>query len=227
MPNIKNAFRTPVVSVLVVLAFACLGLTACGGSSGSTASQSNAAATSTAGASTGTSTSSASPSSGSSGQGNRPPNGNPRFAAVRECLQKNGITLPKRTPGAGGPSGRPGLPKGVTPAQYAAAVKKCGGGGRFGAGNGHFQRANNPVFKQALAKFGACLRQNGINIAAPNTSGKGPIFSTKGIDTRSPQFRAATAKCRSTLTAALRPQGANGASGAGGSTPNAGQPAGG
>jgi hypothetical protein len=142
---------------------------------------------------------------------------------MRECLQKNGITLPKRTPGAGPPAGgipgagAPNLPKGVTAAQYEAAVKKCGGG-RFrpgAAGGGHFQRANGAVFKQAIAKFGECLRQNGIDIPAPNTSGKGPIFSTKGINTRSPQFRAATTKCRSVLTSAFkRPQGAGAASGA-------------
>ena len=62
-----------------------------------------------------------------------------RFAAMRECLQKNGITLPKRTPGQRPVRRRlsrrrrwqrrrrPQLPKGVTRAQYEAAVKKCGG----------------------------------------------------------------------------------------------------
>jgi hypothetical protein len=238
MFNIDNALRTlkgalsrvqagkPAAGVMTVLTLACLGLTACGSSGSST----NAAATGTA------STSASTPTSGSSTQGNRPGGGSPRFAAMRECLQKNGITLPKRTPGTGGPAGGgfpgaagtggPQLPQGVTRAQYEAALKKCGGW-RFGAGGGHFQRANSPIFKQALAKFGACLRQNGVNLPAPNTSGKGPIFSTKGIDTTSPQFKAATAKCRSVLTGAFRrPQGANGAPG-GGAPPSGGQAAGG
>jgi hypothetical protein len=107
----------------------------------------------------------------------------------------------------------------VTRAQYEAALKKCGvhvftgGGARF---------TNNPAFKTALAKYAECLRQNGVNVPAPNTSGKGPVFDTKGIDTSSPQFKAATTKCRSTLTGAFRRPG-----GTGGPAPGGGPPAGG
>ena len=94
----------------------------------------------------------------------------------------------------------------MTRAQYEAALKKCGGhvfaGGR---GAGRFaNRFNSPAFKTALTKYAECLRQNGVNISAPNTSGKGPIFDTKGINTASPQFKAATTKCRSALTGAFR-----------------------
>jgi hypothetical protein len=134
---------------------------------------------------------------------------------VRECLQKNGITLPKFTPGKrpapgtgggfpGGAGGRT-LPKGVSRAQYEAALKKCGGGLNGGAffrgGAGHF---NSPVVKQALAKFAACMHENGINVPAPNTSGKGPIFNTKGLNTSSATFKAAEAKCSSDLDGAFR-----------------------
>jgi hypothetical protein len=121
----------------------------------------------------------------------------------------------------------------VTRAQYEAALKKCGGGNFAGAGVGRsggpgFGRANSPVFRQALAKYATCLRQNGVNIPAPNTSGNGPIFSTKGLNPSSPQFRAATMKCRGTLIGAFRrPPGANGAQGAGGSPPAGGQAQGG
>ncbi|MGA9875506.1 MAG: hypothetical protein WBQ21_06835 [Solirubrobacteraceae bacterium] len=148
---------------------------------------------------------------------------------MRECLQKNGITLPQRAPGSGRPAGGvgfrgagggPTLPKGVTLAQYDAALKKCGGG-RFGASG--FNRANNPVLKAALAKFAECLRSNGVNVPAPNTSGKGPIFDTKGINTSSPQFKSAESKCRTTLASAFRrPGGAGGAPGAGGPPPGGG-----
>lgn len=70
-----------------------------------------------------------------------------------------------------------------------------------GPGSG---RVNGPAFRLALAKFATCLRQNGVNMPAPNTSNKGPIFSTKGLKTSSPQFRTATVKCRSVLIGAFR-----------------------
>ena len=131
------------------------------------------------------------------------------FAAMRECLQKNGITLPKRTPGQprpggpggflGGAAGAPRLPPGVTRSQYEAAVKKCGGAAFAGARG----RLRSPAFKQAIAKFATCMRQNGVNVPEPNTSG-GPIFNTAGLNTESAQFKAAEAKCRADLPSAFR-----------------------
>ena len=219
----RAAVSKRAAGVFAILVLACMGLSACGGSSGSS---SNAAATaastsgSAAGASTGTTS-----TGGSSTQGTAAGAGRRRFGAIRECLQKNGVTLPQRTPGSGAPGGGfpgagggPTLPKGVTRAQFEAAMKKCGGG-NFGARSGRpggagFRRANSPVFKAALTKYAACLRQNGIDIPAPNTSGNGPIFSTKGIDTSSAKFRSATLKCRASLTGAFRrPPGAAGAPG--------------
>ncbi|HTA97505.1 MAG TPA: hypothetical protein VK730_07665 [Solirubrobacteraceae bacterium] len=219
MPHANTRHRMPAVAVVVVLLLACLGLAACGSSSSSTTSSSaNAAST---GAASGTSsTGSTSTTPGAPGGGR----GSARFTALRECLQKNGIALPKRTPGSrpgggfvpgAGAGGGPQLPSGVTRAQYEAALKKCGGGSGHFFRNGATQRLNNPVFKAALAKYGDCLRENGIKLPAPNTSGNGPIFDTKGIDTDSSQFKAASAKCRSALTSAFRrPAGAPGAAGA-------------
>jgi hypothetical protein len=106
------------------------------------------------------------------------------------------------------------LPKGVTRAQYEAALKKCGGNAFAGRGG---RRFNSPVFKAALAKFASCMRENGVNIPAPNTSGTGPVFSSKGLNTSSPKFQAAEVKCRSDLSAAFR-RGA----GTGGKAPPAG-----
>lgn len=208
--------------VFAILVLSCLGLTACGGSSGTSSNAAATAASTTSSAAGGASTGTTS-TGGSSTQGTAAGAGRRRFGAIRECLQKNGVTLPQRSPGSGAPGGGfpgagggPTLPKGVTRAQFEAAMKKCGGGS-FGARSGRasgagFGRANSPVFKAALAKYATCLRQNGIDIPAPNTSGKGPIFSTKGIDTSSAKFRSATLKCRASLVGAFRrPQGASGA----------------
>ena len=96
----------------------------------------------------------------------------------------------------------------MTRAQYEAAIKKCGGGAFAG---GAAARLKNPTYLAALSKFAACMRENGVNVPAPNTSGKGPIFDTKGIDTASSQFKAAESKCRSDLIGAFRRGAAGGA----------------
>jgi hypothetical protein len=202
------------VAVLVLL-LACLGLAACGGSSKGSSTNTNAnaaAATSAAGA---------------TGAGPTGP-GAGRFRALRECLQKNGIALPKRTPGQRPPGGAggflnpgargPRLPPGVTRGQYEAAVKRCGGAAFSGGG----ARIRSPAIKQALAKFAACMRENGVNVPEPSTSG-GPIFNSKGLNTASAQFKAASAKCNADLPGVFRRgAGGGGPPGASGGTGRAG-----
>jgi hypothetical protein len=208
MPQItSNRLRPAAASALLVL-LAGLLLAACGGGSSSTSSSS---------ASTSATAKSASGARGQFGA---------RGAALRTCLQKDGITLPERkvgqrgTPRAGGPFGAGGagtglkLPKGVTRAQLQAALKKCGGG-QFRGGKGFAAGGT-----QRFAKFAACMRKNGVKLPQPNTSGKGPIFNTKGIDTTSSSFKAADAKCVSELrpSGGVRP-GGQGAPGAGAQGP--------
>ncbi|HEY1450368.1 MAG TPA: hypothetical protein VGF47_05395, partial [Solirubrobacteraceae bacterium] len=159
-----------------------------------------------------------------------------RAAALRTCLQKYGVTLPKRKPGergrgrganpfgaggANGPGGSGGgpqqLPNGVSRAKLQAAFQKCGG--RFAGGPRGFASAAG---RQRFAKFAACMRANGVNLPAPNTSGKGPIFNTKGIDTSDSKFKAADGKCAHELA----PAGAPGAGSGAGSAPGPGGPPG-
>jgi hypothetical protein len=207
MPHIDSNRHRPAAAVFVAL-LAGLLLTACGGSSKSSSS--------TASATSATKTANGTPR-GQFGT---------RGAALRTCLQKNGITLPQRKPGQqgqgkgkGGPFGAGGaggglqLPKGVTRAQLQAAFKKCGGGSFRGGG----RALAGPGGAQRFAKFSACMRKNGVNLPAPNTSGKGPIFNTKGIDTKSAAFKAADAKCVRELV----PNGGSGGTGgtAGGAAP--------
>jgi hypothetical protein len=225
MSHTSTPHRTPALAALLILLLAAVGLAACGGSSSTTSTAANAAAAAKSSGGTtapgGTSSAPGGTSSTPGGTSTAPgtPGARPgapyaaRFAAVRACLAKKGIVLPPRTPGSPGfLGGRPPLPKGVTQAQYAEALKSCGGGFAGGrvAGGGRFNGAPATAaatarFHEMLARFAACLRQNGVNIGEPNTSGKGPVFNTKGINTAGPAFRAAETKCRASLVAALRP----------------------
>lgn len=196
--------RLPMAAAVLLVVLVSVTLAACGGATTSTPSTSTAARSATATPSTTAKT------RGAIGG---------RFTALRACLQKNGIALPKFTPGQRPAPGtrRSFLPKGVSKAQYEAAIKKCGGPAVLG---GTRNRFNTPAFKQALAKFSACMRENGVNIPKANTSGTGPIFNSKHLNTSSPTFRAAETKCRGDLSGALR--GAPGAHTAPGSPPPAG-----
>jgi len=109
-----------------------------------------------------------------------------------------------------------------TSTNASVATATTGATGAKGPGTGRIKRAgtrvSSPAFKAALAKFATCLRQNGVNMSAPNNSGTGPIFSTKGINTSSAQFRTAERKCSATLRAGLKASaGATGGAGGGGS----------
>lgn len=220
----RRTWRPPTfIAMLAVLAAASLGLAACGGSSTTTTTvqrSANAAATgtttgstTTGTSSTGTSTTSGSttPKSAAGGTGTSTapsPADAPRITEIRSCLAKKGISIPKSHPLADAQ-----LPKGMSRSQFYEQLRGCAGGlvaprgsSRFKGpgGKGFHNPFNNPRFHTVLARFAACLRQQGENVGEPNTSGKGPIFDTKGINTGSPQFKAATAKCRSTLLYALR-----------------------
>jgi hypothetical protein len=206
-----NATTKSLTAIALVIA-ASVVLAACGGSSASTAASKTAASKTTAAS------------------------GSTRFSALRECLKKQGVTLPQRKPGKPGQQGAPGagglpfgggngarqLPSGVSREKFEAAIKKCGGaaGGFGGAGGGG--RLSSPTAKASLAKFASCMRENGVDLPTPNTSGKGPVFNTKGINTKSAAFTAASKKCSSLLQfrrGGGAPGGGGGAPGAGGAAP--------
>lgn len=227
MPQIHSKYGKPALALLV-LALTGVLLAACGGSSNSTpaASTGTTTATKNTSASATVPTTPTTTSTGSAPTTTRTPTTTApgprlqRFSALRECLQKEGVTLPQRKPGQGGPGsfGAGGLPAGVSRSKLQAALKKCDSALKISPGQGHFF-GNNPAIKQAYAKFATCMREHGVNLPEPNTSGNGPIFDTKGIDTSSATFKAAEAKCRSDLFGGfhVRPGvGAPGASGAGG-----------
>ena len=219
IPRRRLTALPSLIALTVTLVVASLGLAACGSSTSTTTTETtaNAAATgtTTAGTSssgtTSTGTSSTPTTPGASTTGATPAGHVARFAAVRTCLSKKGITLPQRGAAgfAGGAAGGGAeLPKGMSRAQFAEALRSCGAGfksSRFNKGaNGFKNPFNNARFHSVLTRFAACMRQNGVNVGEPNTSGKGPIFDTKGINTGSAQFKAASANCRGTLLGALK-----------------------
>jgi hypothetical protein len=139
-----------------------------------------------------------------------------RFSALSECLRKQGITLPQRRSGTTGGffgGGHFELPSGVTPAQLAAAMKKCGAPSL--ASSGGQPSLANPAFRTNLTRFAACMRESGVPLPAPNTSGSGSIFNTARLDTSSPHFRAAFAKCHGILRPPTRAPGGTGTTGGG------------
>jgi hypothetical protein len=151
-----------------------------------------------------------------------------RSASLRECLKKAGITLPSApsgNPGSGGPpSGGAGgfkPPEGTSGSKFQEAIKKCGGG-RFPAGGR--RNLNSASAKATLTKYASCMRENGVNLPAPDTSGQGPVFNTKGLNTTSQSFKSAQKACQSDLKGAF----AAGAPPSGGSPPGGaeGPPAG-
>lgn len=54
---------------------------------------------------------------------------------------------------------------------------------------------NHPGATRRYARFAACMREHGVSLPAPDTSGKGPIFDTTGLHPRSAAFKAADRKC--------------------------------
>jgi len=210
MPHI-HITRSKTMAATLALALASVLLAACGGSS--TSSKSTTTATASAAATTpGGKTGDGAAAGADAGKALKG-----RFTQLRECLQKNGVTLPKFTPGqrpargggllgGQGGAGGPQLPKGMTRAQYESVLKKCGGDFLHGGGFKGFgsSRFNSPAVKEALDRFAACMRQNGVDVPKPNTSGSGPVFSTKGLSTTSAKFREAEDKCRPDLQGAFR-----------------------
>jgi hypothetical protein len=154
-PAHEHGPRTPALPMragcvtLTLLALACLGMTACGAASQTTASSTAQPALHAATA----------PAADARANGIRPPNKHvPRTSSKR----------PRR-------AALPPKPRGALA---------------------------NPRYRRALATFAACMRRRGVHLPPPNTTGRGPIFPTNGIDVRSPGFKTAIARCRDNLTPA-------------------------
>ncbi|HLI33309.1 MAG TPA: hypothetical protein VKU89_11340 [Solirubrobacteraceae bacterium] len=190
----------PLAAALALALGAAVALAACGGSSAARAARTTVAATDALG--------------GSGQLGAR----SGRYAALRECMAKNGISLPASPhangtrPGASGLFGQSHLhqhalqpPAGVSQSVFEAALRRCRADapGRSAARADALALLKSAAFKKRLDEFATCMRSHGIALGAPNTSGKGSIFATRGLDTASAAFRSAVTSCRADLGSEL------------------------
>ncbi|MCW2954894.1 MAG: hypothetical protein JWQ48_4064 [Conexibacter sp.] len=225
--NLPTDRRARLIAVALAALVVALVVAACGSSS---SGGSGAAASSTTGTNGTTTT----------GAGGRT---NTKLAA---CLQQQGVTLPSRPGRADG--GPPAARTGTNPAPPAGTgtgtnARRAPGGGLFGGsgmsaaqrtklqaalrrcgasfGGGRFKGGNSAAYRTAIAKFVACVRGDGYDLPAPNTSGKGPVFDPSKVNQRDPKWIKASKACQSLLPQG-RPGGQGGAGAGGGQPPAAG-----
>jgi hypothetical protein len=194
----------------LVLLLCTVAVAACGGSSASSSTSASVAssakptgsgstATTGAGATTGTTSTGASSSTKARHIKRRhaarratasspSPKRRRQASTLRVCLEKNGIK--PRTSGS----------RGATRAQLQAALARCDTAlvpKRSPQAQARTRRAllAKPGYRQALARFTACMRQHGVpNFPEANTSGNGPLYPARSVKP-SPQVRAAQKAC--------------------------------
>jgi len=83
-----------------------------------------------------------------------------------------------------------GSSKSASPASTSSGI---GVSARKGADGG--RGFNHTGATRRYTTFAACMRKHGVSLPAADTSGKGPIFDTKGLHPRSATFKAADRKC--------------------------------
>jgi hypothetical protein len=214
LPRKPHGPTARIASPMLLAVLASLTVAACGGSSKSptTAStKTSAAATTpatTPATTTATTASTPAKTSTTPSKTTTTPAASPKvaIASLRACLSAHGINLPNTgsTPLALLRAAAK-LPPGVSRSRYQSVVRACVGAQLPSSGRTvKPARVTNPRVVQALRQFAACMRQHQVNLPEPNTSGKGPVFDTKGINTSSPQFRTALVACSATLRNLLR-----------------------
>jgi hypothetical protein len=151
----------------------------------------------------------------------------------RKCLKEKGVELPEFKSGEGpqnfqkgeGPEGGQ-IPEGGPPAggfggagreEMSKAFEECGvempefkGGPGGATAEGARPNVNSAAFKKQVQEYVACVRENGYELAEPDFSGEGPIFSK--AESESAAFKKASEQCQGLLGG---PQGSQSSSEAG------------
>lgn len=113
--------------------------------------------------------------------------------------------------GVGGPSASAGGTTGTRSApKRHCRHKKCpstNAGSAAGTGKaGRSGHTLSPATQQAVAALVSCMREHGQHMRAPNTSGKGPIIDTSGLNKTSEKFKSALADCSSKAQSTSKPK---------------------
>lgn len=124
------------------------------------------------------------------------------------CLQQNSVRIPPSDLSSAGLSLK-GVE--VSSAQYRAAAAKChsvlvqparasgGAGGKPETGSSNYHPS--PRIRELISTYAQCLRKNGVNLPKIDTSKPSPL---KGLDYKSPQYKAAAPKCQKVIIQALK-----------------------
>ena len=155
--------------------------------------------------------------------GNAASSTNPQDARLKfaECMRQHGVNLPD--PGEGRRLERFNF----NPTKFRAARQACQ---KYAAAAfPKLTPQQRAELQDRLVKFAQCMRQHGVNVPDPTTSGPGGGFFIRrrvqgaGVDPRSPAFQTAAKACQSLLP--KRPGGGGGfrvgpGAGAGGPGPD-------
>jgi hypothetical protein len=115
---------------------------------------------------------------------------------------KQGVGRPPTT--ARGTAGKHDVPKLRCPHKKCPSTNAGGTAGTRKAG--HSNNAVSPAIQHAAAKLVSCMREHGQKMRSPNTSGKGPILDTSGLDKAGAKFKAAFADCSSKAQSTSKPK---------------------
>jgi hypothetical protein len=116
-----------------------------------------------------------------------------------ECLRQHGVKIPAPNNSGKGPvTSFKGV--NISSPQFRTAQKACSAAIRAAVKQLRPTPATpspasiGPAQRLKFTKYTACMRQQGVNLPAPNFSGKGPIYVNPPNNTTS-KFQAASKKC--------------------------------
>jgi hypothetical protein len=173
--NTRNLWWRAVAVPTAALALS-LGLTACGGDGGGSGGDGDVSAIGNG-------------STGGGGSGGRGGPSTEEVLAWYDCMRDNGVDLPDPDPD------RPGimLPPGSADDPDMEAAREACQDKLPGGGPGNAEPMDADQLAQ-MREFTQCLRDNGIDIADPDSTGA--LTMPEGVDPQGPEFQGAMDECQ-------------------------------